>query len=69
MIATLYTTENPTVDSYRVARTANPSAVIPAAGEPWVMDTNGGLKVWAVNADNRRGWYYQLGDLFIPESC
>lgn len=68
-VATLYGVENPTPADYARARELNPSAVIPAVGEPWVSNPYGhGLMVYAREETGQTGWYYQSGDLFVSDA-
>lgn len=67
--AALYIVENQTPADYAAARTANPAAVIPATGEPWVNVPGGdGLMVYARDASGQTGWYYVAGDLFVSDA-
>ncbi len=68
-VAQLYTVENQTPADYAAARAANPTAVIPAAGEPWVDNPYGdGLIVYARDENGQTGWYYNASDLFISDA-
>lgn len=61
----LYQTEVSTVSDYQDLRAAQPDAIIPAVGEPWVSDGSGSLKIYARNGENQTGWYYIAGDIFV----
>ncbi len=63
----LYTTEVATPAEYAKLRADNPDAIIPAPGEPWVMDKNNGLKTYARDGQGNTGWYYTATDLFVPD--
>jgi hypothetical protein len=67
--AALYTVENQTPADYAAAREANPAAVIPATGEPWVIDERGaGLKVYARDESGQTCWLYVAGDRFVSDA-
>jgi hypothetical protein len=64
----LYQTEVATVADYQALREAQPDAIIPAVGEPWVADGHtGALMIYARDGEGRTGWYHQAGDVFIPD--